>query len=78
MVGVAFSACLPVGHDVDSGTLHVADREEDGVVLGLCQELLADPPELARAHPRRQPGPEPGAVDQPRGLRVAADDGRGQ
>ena len=36
-VGVALATDLPVGDDVDSGTLHVADCHDRGVVLGLLQ-----------------------------------------
>ncbi|HEX2434366.1 MAG TPA: hypothetical protein VHI55_10520, partial [Gaiellaceae bacterium] len=46
------------------------------VVLGLFEERLWHAPELARSHPRRQPLPEPLAVDQPAGLGIAPDNRR--
>ena len=73
-VGVALAAHLAVGDDVDAGALHVADREERGVVLRLLEVRLRDAPQLVHAHARHH-GREHGAVDQPVGLRVAADDG---
>src|SRR5262249_61214302 len=54
------------------------NREARRIVLRLGQVRLADPPELARADPRREPAGELRAVDQPVGLRVAADQGRGE
>ena len=51
------------------------DREPGRVVLRLLEERLRHAPELPRAHARRQPLAEPLAVDQPAGLRIAADDG---
>jgi hypothetical protein len=74
-IGIALPPHLAVGDDVDAGPLHVLDGEAGGVVLGLLEELLWNPPKLARPHPRRQPRSEPFPVDQPVGLRIAPDDG---
>ena len=75
-VRVALPPHLSVRDDVHARELHVLHRDSRRVVLGLLEELLRHPPELARPHPRRQPLAEPLAVDQPRGLRVAPDHGR--
>ena len=75
-VRVALAPHLAVGDDVDAGALHVLHGEPRRVVLRLLEERLGHAPELARPHARRQPLAEPLAVDQPVGLRVAADDGR--
>jgi hypothetical protein len=77
-VRVAFPADLAVGDDVDAGELEVADREPCGVVLGLLEMLRRDAPDLTGAGAWGQPPAEHRAVDEPVGLRVAADDGRGQ
>jgi hypothetical protein len=75
-VRVALAAHLSVGDDVDSCTLHVGDGEPGRVVLGLLEMRIRDAPELASPHPRRQPRPQPLAIDEPVGLRVAPDDRR--
>ena len=75
-VRVALPPHLPVGDDVDARELHVLHGEPRRVVLGFLEVLLRDPPELERAHARWEPVAEPLTVDQPVGLRVAADDGR--
>jgi hypothetical protein len=77
-VGVTLPPHLPVGDDVDAGPLHVLHRQPGRVVLGLLEQLLRHPPELARAHARRQPLAETLAVDQPVGLRIAPDDAGGE
>ena len=75
-VRVGLAPHLAVGDHVDSGPLHVLDREPGRVVLRLLELLLGNAPELTRAHARRQPVREPLPVDQPVRLRVAPDDGR--
>ena len=37
-VGIAFAPHLAVGDDVDAGALHVADRDQRGVVLRLLEK----------------------------------------
>ena len=74
-VRVALPPHLPVGDDVDARELHVLHGEPRRVVLRFLEVLLRDPPELERAHARWEPVAEPLTVDQPVGLRVAADDG---
>ena len=73
-VGVAFPAHLAVGDDVDAGALHVADRQQRGVVLRLRQIGLRHAPQLVHAHPRHRVL-EHGAIHQPVGLWVAAHNG---
>ena len=77
-VGVALAPHLAVGDDVDAGALLVADREQGGVVLRLLEPGRLDAPQLARASARRNDLRQAPAVDQPVGLRVAADQCRGQ
>ncbi len=77
-VGVALAADLAVGDHVDAGALLVADREQRGVVLRLFEPGLLDPPQLARAGAGRDDLNQPLAVDQPVGLRIAADQRRRQ
>ena len=77
-VGVALAAHLAVGDDVDAGALLVADREQRGVVLRLLEPGRLDAPQLARAGTWRNDLRQAPAVDQPVGLRVAADQRRGQ
>ena len=77
-VGVALPPHLAVGDHVDAGPLHVLDGEAGRVVLGFLEQRLRDAPQLERAHPRRQARSEPLPVDQPVGLGIAPDDGRGQ
>ena len=76
-VGVAFAPHLAIGDDVDAGLLHVADREQRGVVLRFLQVLLGNAPDLGRPHPRHL-GAEFCAVDEPVGLGIAADNGGGK
>ena len=74
-VRVALTPHLPVRDDVDPGPLHVGDRKPRRVVLGFLEVVLVDAPELSGPDPRRQPRPEPLAVDEPLGLGVAPHDG---
>ena len=73
-VRVALAAHLAVGDYVEASALLVADGEEGGVVLGLLEPFRRDPPELGRAHARREPSLQLLAVDQPVGLRIGADE----
>src|SRR5438105_3380066 len=77
-VAVAFAADLAVGDDVDAGALHVADGYQGGRVLGVFEPRLGYAPHVRGADPRRQPLAELVAVQEPVGLRVAADDGGGK
>ena len=72
-VRVALAANFAIRDDVEPGLLLSADREHGGIVLRLRQIRLLHAPELARAHPRREAAGELLAVDQPFGLRIAAD-----
>src|SRR5581483_12164648 len=77
-VGVALAPDLAVGHDVEAGFLLRLDGEQSRIVLRFPEEALLDPPKLARAQPRRKAPGELLAVDQPFGLRIAADERRGE
>ena len=55
-VGVAFAADLAVGDDVDAGALHVADRQDGGVVLRLFEPGLGHAPDV-HAHARHRSSP---------------------
>jgi hypothetical protein len=71
-VGVALAAHLAVGDDVDPSALHVADREQRRVILRLLEPGLGDAPDFWHADARHGHA-EARPVDQPVGLRVAAD-----
>jgi hypothetical protein len=73
-VGVTLPACLAVGQDVQAGLLLRPDGQQRRVVLRLLQVIRIDPPQLPGPYPWREPAGQPGAVDQPVRLRVAADD----
>ena len=77
-VGIAFAAHLAVGDDVEPGPLLVADGDQGGVVHRLVEPFRRDPPQFLRPHPRREAAGELDAVDQPVGLGIGADEGRGQ
>ena len=75
-IGVALAPDLAVGDDVEAGLLLRLDRQDRGVVLRLGQKRLGDAPQLlARARAAGKLFSELLAVDQPLGLRVAADEG---
>src|SRR5690606_5971862 len=74
-VRVALAADLAVGDDVDSGALLVADRDDRRVVLRLLEMLGRYSPELADADARCHELREERTIDEPVGLRIAADDG---
>src|SRR5262249_37655876 len=73
-VGVAFAPHLAVCDYVEPGALLVAYREQRCVVLRLFQKFGRDAPEFLGADARRKPGGELGAVNQPVGLRIGADE----
>src|SRR5262249_29166850 len=73
-VRIALAPDLAVGDDVEPGLLLRADGEHRAIVLCLRQVRLGHAPELARAHARREAARELLAVDQPLGLRIAADE----
>ena len=75
IVRVAFAPHLAVADDVDADPLHLADREDRRVVLRFLQLRRRDAPDLVRMDPRHPVLFERGAVDQPIGLRIGADDG---
>jgi hypothetical protein len=77
-VRIALAADLAVAHDVEAGVLLRADGDQRRVVLRLLQVRRRHPPELGRPHARRKAPGELLAVDQPVGLREAADDGGGE
>src|SRR5213592_1610345 len=77
-VGIAFAPDLAVGDDVESGLLLRPNGEQRGVVLRLGEIRLGNPPQLFRAYAGRKAPGELLAVDQPFGLRVAADKGGGE
>ena len=74
-VRIAFAADLAIGDDVDPGALHVADRQPRRIVLGRFEPGLGHPPQFLGAHPHRSLMGQLVAVDQPVGLRIAADHG---
>src|SRR6185503_8784901 len=76
-VGIAFASHFPVTNDVDAGALHVADRDQRGVVLRLFQERRRDAPQVGLSHARYL-GAQLGAVDQPPRLWITADDRGGE
>jgi hypothetical protein len=75
-IRVALAPDLAVRHDVEAGRLLGADREQGRVLLGFLEPRVGNAPELPGAHARGEPRREPGAVDQPLGLRIAADERR--
>ena len=77
-VGVALAPDLAVGDDVDAGRFLRADREQRRIVLRFFQKIFFDTPELAGPHARRNVLGEALAVDEPVGLRVAADERGGK
>src|SRR5947207_9820311 len=77
-VGIAFAPDLAVRDDVEAGPLLRPDGEQRGVVLRLGVTRLGNPPQLFRAHAGRKAPGELFPVDQPFGLRVAADKGGGE
>ena len=77
-IGVALAPDLAVGEDVQAGLLLRLDRCDGGVVLCLGEKRLGNAPQLLCAHARRQALQQLLTVDQPLGLRVAADERGGE
>jgi hypothetical protein len=77
-VGVALPAHLPVGDDVQAGQFLIPDGQQRRIALGLLEVGGIDPPQLRRPHSRREPLPQPSAVDEPVRLGITADQGCGQ
>ena len=77
-VRIAFAADFAVGDDVEPGRFLGADGEHRCIVLCLGEQRLRYAPQLARAYARRKTLREPRAVDEPLGLRIAADEGGGE
>ena len=78
-VGIALSPHFAIGDDVDAGPLHVADRDQGGVILRLFQRIFGHPPNGLQPHPGHHIiAHQNGAVDQPIWLRIASHDGGGQ
>src|SRR5688572_922630 len=75
-VRVALATDLAVGDDVEARVFLGLDGEQRGVVLRLDKMGLRNAPELFRPHARRKAPGELLAIDQPLGLRIAADEGR--
>ena len=77
IVRIAFAPHLAVADDVDADPFQLADREDGRVVLRLLQVRRRDAPDLVRMDARHPMLFQRAAVDQPVGLRIAADDGGG-
>ena len=77
-IRVTFAAHLAVGDDVDAGVFLRLDRHDRGVVLRLLKIFRRDAPQLPGTYARRKAARQLGAVDEPLGLWVAADDGGGK
>jgi hypothetical protein len=77
-VRIAFAPDLAVGDDVEPEFLLCADREQRGVVLRLRKPRFRHAPQLLRAQARREALAELVAVDEPVGLRKAADERGGE
>ena len=77
-VRIALAADFAVGDDVEPSLLLRLDREDRRVVLRLGEVRLGDAPKLLRPHARREAPGELGAVDEPLGLGVGADERRWQ
>ena len=77
IIRIAFAAHFAIGDDVDAGALHVADRQDCRVILRFLQAVRGDAPQFMHVDARHALGKQR-AVDQPVGLRIAADDGGGE
>ena len=75
-VRIAFAAHLAVADEVDPRLLLIADGDERRRFLRVGEPRFGDTPQLALANARRQARLEALAVDEPVGLRIAADDRR--
>ena len=77
-IRVALPPDLAVGEDVEPRRLLRADRQQRRVVLRFAKPRLPHPPQLARPHAGREAAGQALAVDQPIGLRIAADERGGK
>ncbi len=77
-VRVALPACLAVGDDVEPEPVLLSDRHDGGVVVGLVEPRIVDPPERVVVDPDRDVPVEPGAIDQPARLAPTPDERGGQ
>ena len=77
MARIALAPLLAIADDIDAGAFLIADCQHCGVILGARKLVGRHQPQLARPDPRhllRQPG----AIDEPFGLRVGADQAGGE
>ncbi len=72
-VRVALASHLAVGDDVNSGALHVTNRDDCRIVLRLLEQVRSNSPDLLRPYPRGEATAQHLAVHEPVGLRIAAD-----
>ena len=77
-VGVALAPDLAVGDDVEPGLLLRPDGEQRRVVLRFGEKASGTRHSSLRAHARRETPGELLAIDQPLGLRIAADERSGK
>ena len=78
VVAVRLSPHLAVGDDVETRPLLGTDGQERGVILCLLEVLRLHPPQFPGAHPRREAAGQPGPVDEPVRLGIAAHQRGGQ
>ena len=74
-VRIALAADLAIADDVDAGVFHLAYRNDRRVILGLLAPWFLDPPDVAGVDAGHAVMFQEAPIDQPVGLRVAADDG---
>src|SRR2546427_10475150 len=77
-LGIAFAPDLAVGDDVEAAPLRRPKGEHCGAVLRLGERRLGTPPQLFCPYAGRKAPGELFPVDQPFGLRIAADQGGGE
>jgi len=73
-VGIALPAYLAVSDDVETRSLLIADCEQGSVVLCLLESFRSDAPQLTCPHTRWEARRKLGAIDQPVGLRIRANE----
>jgi hypothetical protein len=76
VIRIALAPDLAVGQYVETRDLLRADRQHRRVVLCLCEVFRRGPPQLASAHPGREPPGELRPVDEPFGLGEATHEAR--